>query len=334
MVQAKLTADGIGMTAILGDIGATHARFAIFDGTTIGAATVLDVRGFATPVEAIGHFLAAASPATKPQNAVIAAAGALVGQRIAMTNAPWVVDGELIRAAFTLSNVAVLNDFEALARSLPALGAGDVRRIGGGAPLPAAPLAVLGPGTGFGVAGFIPGGAEETVLVTEGGHATLAGDTARDDAVIAFLRQRFAHVSIERALCGDGLAALCEAVIAVDRTPPALGRAAPEIVQHALGGDCAVCVAALDLFCELLGTVAGNVALTLGARGGVYIGGGMVPRFVDFLARSRFRERFEGKGRLAPYLAAIPTAVIVHPQPAFLGLARLAQRLADAAAGR
>lgn len=311
--------------ALVGDIGATNARFALLSGTTIGPIAMLNVGDFATPIDAIRAFLAVQAGEARPTCAAIAAAGPVVDGRIVMTNAPWTVDGEAIRDAFGFASALVINDFAALAWSLPALTAGDVRQIGGGAPLAGAPLAVLGPGTGFGVAGLVRGRGEDIVLVTEGGHATLAGDTARDDAVIAFLRRKFGHVSIERALSGDGLESLCEAVSFVDgiETP---ARAAPEIVQHALQGDCPASVAALELFCELLGTVAGNVALTLGARGGLFIAGGMVPRFVDFLARSRFRTRFEGKGRLKPYLAAIPTAVIVHPYPAFPGLARLVAR--------
>ena len=313
------------VSALLGDVGATNARFAILTGTTIGPISTLNVGDFATPVDAIRAFLAAEPADSKPERAAIAAAGPLIGGRITMTNAPWTVDADVIRAAFGFSNAVVLNDFAALAWALPALTAVDVHQIGGGDPIAGAPLAVLGPGTGFGVAGLVRGNGEDIVLVTEGGHATLPGDSARDDAIIAVLRRKFGHVSIERALCGAGLESLCEAVALVDKidTPP---RAAPDVVRHALAGDCAASVATLELFCELLGTVAGNVALTLGARGGLYIAGGMVPRFVDFLARSRFRARFEGKGRLAPYLAAIPTAVITHPFPAFPGLARVAAR--------
>ena len=227
-----------------------------------------------------------------------------------------------IAGAFGLAAVTVLNDFEALARSLPSLTADDVRKVGGGTPVANAPMAVLGPGTGFGLAALACGAHDEIVLVTEGGHATLAAETARDEAVVGVLRRSLGHVSIERALSGNGLAALCAAVAEIDGRSAAADDPAG-IVEHALTGTCPTCVAALDLFCEWLGAVAGNIALTLGARGGVFIGGGMVPRFVDVLERSRFRARFEGKGRLAGYLAAIPTAAIIHPQPTFLGLARL-----------
>lgn len=313
------------ITAVLGDIGATNARFATLHGGQIGPITSLNVRDFATPVDALRAFLAAQPSDLRPTRAAIAGAGPLVDGRITMTNAPWTIDGPVIDAAFGWPSTIVLNDFAALAWSLPALTPADIHPIGGGVAVAGAPLAVLGPGTGFGVAGLVPGRDEEIALVTEGGHATLASVTDRDDAIIAVLRRQFGHVSVERALSGRGLEALYAAVTLVDGIE-APAREAPEVVSHALAGDCPASMAALELFCTWLGTVAGNVALTLGARGGVYIAGGMVPRFVDFLARSPFRARFEGKGRLAGYLAAIPTAVIVHPHPAFPGLARLVAR--------
>lgn len=313
------------MTAVLGDIGATNARFAMLQGDRIGPIATLNVSDFATPLDALRAFLSAQPADLRPTRAAIAAAGPLTDGRIVMTNAPWTIDGADIDAAFGFASTIVVNDFAALAWSLPALTAADLRQIGGGAAVAGAPRAVLGPGTGFGIAGLIRGRHEDIVLVTEGGHATLAGVTERDDAIIAVLRRKFGHVSIERALSGGGLEALCEAVTLVDGVE-APARPAADVVLHALTGTCAASRAALELFCAWLGAVAGNVALTLGARGGVYIAGGMVPRFVDFLARSAFRARFEGKGRLAAYLAAIPTAVITHPHPAFPGLARLAIR--------
>jgi glucokinase len=187
-------------------------------------------------------------------------------------------------------------------------------------------MAVMGPGTGFGLAALASDGDAEVVLVTEGGHATLPAENRREDAIIQELRARHPHVSIERALSGPGLVELYEAIAAVDHaTVPA--RSGAEIVAHALAGDCGTSRATLEAFCGFLGSVAGNAALTLGALGGLFIAGGIVPRFTEFLRQSAFRARFEAKGRLAPYLARIPTAVIVHQEPAFVGLARLARRL-------
>jgi len=167
-------------------------------------------------------------------------------------------------------------------------------------------------------------GAAEIVLVTEGGHATLSSENRREDAIILALRERLHHVSVERVLSGPGLVQLYQSIAAIDQlTVPQ--RSSAEIVQHALAGDCETSRTTLEAFCAFLGSVAGNVALSLGARGGLFIGGGIAPRFTDFLRQSAFRERFEAKGRMSSYLARIPTSVIVHPFPAFVGLARLAR---------
>jgi glucokinase len=223
-----------------------------------------------------------------------------------------------------MTDVAVLNDFEALAWSLPDLQAKDIVTLGMPRAGDRGTMAVMGPGTGFGLAAMVLAGEDEVALVTEGGHATLSSENRREDAIILVLRQQFHHASVERVLSGSGLIQLYHAIARVD-DEAVPERDSSEIVAHALADDCKVSREALELFCAFLGSVAGNVALTLGARGGVFIGGGIAPRFTDFLRTSAFRERFEAKGRLSSYLAHIPTAVIVHPTPAFVGLARLAR---------
>jgi glucokinase len=151
----------------------------------------------------------------------------------------------------------------------------------------------------------------------------LPATCAREEAVVAHLRERFGHVSAERALCGDGLANLCRALAALDgRTVRA--DSGIEVTDAALEESCPTSREALDMFCAMLGTVAGNAALTFGARGGVYIAGGIVPRITGYLARSAFRKRFEAKGRFTSYVASIATSVIVHPGPAFIGMQRFA----------
>jgi glucokinase len=219
--------------------------------------------------------------------------------------------------------VRLINDFEAIAWALPHFPARDLARIGGGDPMPDAPIAVLGPGTGLGVAAWLPQG---SVLNSEGGHVTLAGSSPREDAVIAHLRARFGHVSAERALSGPGLENLYQAIAALDGVA-APARNAAAISQAARKGECPVCRAALDLFCALLGDVAGNLALTFGARGGVYIAGGIVPRLSEELMRSAFRTRFDGKGRMRAYVEPIPVNVVMHQDPAFVGLKALAQTI-------
>jgi glucokinase len=313
-------------TAILADIGGTNARFSLLVDGELTLITTYAVADYPSPVEGARAYLAGPAAGHRPEVAVLAAAGPVINGRVSMTNAAWIVDAEQIRQGLTLRSARVINDFEALGWALPGFGAADLVAIGPTAQAEAGPMAVMGPGTGFGLAALTVDGEQEIVLVTEGGHATLPSENNREDAIIRELRARHPHVSIERVLSGPGLIELYEAIAALDRaTVPQRGSA--EIVAHALSGDCETSRATLEAFCGFLGSVAGNAALTLGTLGGLFIAGGIVPRFTDFLRQSAFRERFEAKGRLAPYLARIPTAVIVHPEPAFVGLARLARRL-------
>ena len=162
-------------------------------------------------------------------------------------------------------------------------------------------------------------------MASEGGHATLAGGTPREDAIIAHLRDRFEHVSAERLLSGPGLVNLYEAIASIDRKSRA-PRSAAEITAAAVEDSCSICREALDIFCALLGSAAGDAALTFAARGGVYIAGGIVPRIIEYFERSAFRRRFEAKGRFHDYASRIPSSVIIHPEPTFVGLQNLAKQ--------
>jgi len=311
-------------TAILADIGGTNARFALLRNGRLTARRRMRVADFASFDAALAEYLAEWRGALRPPRMAVAAAGPISGDVIRMTNSPWHISAGALRAAFRLRDVVLVNDFAAVAWAVPRLAARQTVAIGGGRSQSDAPIAILGPGTGLGVAGVIPGIGGPRVLVTEGGHVTMAAADSREGAVLDHLRARFGHVSAERVLSGDGLVILAQAIAALDGQV-AEGYTAAEITERALAGSCPTCAAALATFCAMLGTVAGNLALTLGARGGVYIAGGIVPRFVDYLAASAFRARFEGKGRFAAYLAAIPTRVIVHQDLAFLGLRALLQ---------
>ena len=214
----------------------------------------------------------------------------------------------------------MLNDFTALALALPHLAAEHRLQVGGGGPAVGAPLGVLGPGSGLGVSGLIPAGAGWIPLAGEGGHATMAPATDREGAVLDRMRRHFDHVSAERVLSGPGLVNLYNTLAALDGVP-SRGYTATQIADPEMGTADRICAESTTLFCAMLGTMAGNLALTLGARGGIYIGGGIVPRLGQRFAESPFRARFEAKGRFSPYLAAIPTYVVTHPLPAFLGCA-------------
>jgi glucokinase len=310
---------------LLGDIGATNARFSLMANGALGPVTELEVARYARFPDAVADFLNHHGDPVQVSRALLAVAGPVEGNRCKLTNCPWTIDGDELRTTFRLAKVRVVNDFAATAYSLPSLAATDLHAIGGGRAVPGAPMAALGPGTGLGVACLVPAADELAVIAGEGGHATLGAGSEREAAVMDCLRRQFGHVSAERAISGAGLENLYRAIATLDQSK-ATARDAAEITHSALAGRCRTAVAALDMFCALLGSFAGNVALTFGARGGVYIAGGISPRIVAFLERSQFRRRFEDKGRLRPYLEAIPVNVIVHPAAAFMGLKALGDR--------
>lgn len=310
---------------LLGDIGGTNARFALFEQGSIGPIERSHTADAPDFISAIDAFLAPRGGKQGIAGAAFAVAGPVEGGRCALTNNSWIVDQQELKRALALPNVIVVNDFAAIARSLPRLGKADLVAVGGGNARTGEPALVFGPGTGLGVACLITGPGDAIVIASEGGHATLPGTNDRQESIIRHLRSRQGHVSIERILSGNGLVALYEAMAAIDhRTAPA--RDAAGITQFALDGSCAACRAALDMFCAFLGSVAGNLALTFRARGGVYIAGGIVPRFAGHLAQAEFRQQFEAKGRFQQYLRDIPTWVITHPDAAMVGLASLVSR--------
>lgn len=321
-----------GMPWLVADIGGTNARFGWVDGD---AGRVLHVRklptaGHPQPVDAVQAYLrelaqvlgAAYRP---PVHAAFAVATAVAGDEVAFTNSHWRFSRTVLQSELRLQALLVLNDFEALALSLPRLG-GSQLRAHGAMPRPCGTLAVIGPGTGLGVGGVTQTRHGWVALPGEGGHATLAASDDFEAALLQQARQEFPHVSAERLLSGIGLPVLHRAVAAVTgQVAPSL--AAEVIVERGLVGDDAVCARTLDAFCALLGSFAGNVALTLGARGGVYIGGGIVPRLGEYFFRSRFRECFEAKGRFREYLQGIPTALITDTLAALSGAALAIEQL-------
>ena len=305
---------------LLADIGGTNARFALLEGGQISAVQHVKVADFATVGDAVADVLARGSEGTAVTRAVLAVAGPVTNNRCVMTNSPWVIDGAELRAIFGFESVDVLNDFEVLAWSLPALELVDLFPLGSQPGIAGEPMLVLGPGTGFGVSCLVQRNGVRMAVTTEAGHATLPAETDREERIIARMRQRLGHVSIERgALSGSGLHNLYEAIAEVDGHQ-APKRDAAAITTAALDGSCELSRATLEMFCAMLGSVAGNLAVTFAARGGVYVAGGIVPRFPKFLAASAFRERFESKGRFRDYLQAIPTSIVVKPDASFVGL--------------
>jgi glucokinase len=310
---------------LVGDIGGTNARFAWIAaaGAELTEAESLPGSDYPGLTDAMRAYLARhAYPA--PRRCAIGIANPVVGDHVQMTNHDWSFSISQVQREMGLERFLVINDFTALALSLTALQASDLRQVGGGKPVDGAPLALLGPGTGLGVSGLLPAGAGPRAIPLngEGGHVTLPAVNEREEQVIAALRRRFGHASAERALSGPGIVTLHQALQELGGGP-AVALSAADITARALAGGDPHCVETMDLFFSLLGTVAGNLALSLGSLGGVYIGGGIVPRTGTQIDRSRFRASFEGKGRFRSYLQGIPVYVIeAKMSPALVGAAR------------
>ncbi|MCM5680071.1 glucokinase [Schlegelella sp. S2-27] len=315
---------------LVGDIGGTNARFAWLEapGAPLDSVATYRCSEHATLLDAMQCYLADHGKPL-PRWCAIGIANPVVGDQVKMTNHHWSFSISEVQRRLGMGRFLVINDFTALALALPALAPSDLRQVGGGKAALNAPLGLLGPGTGLGVSGLLPAVAGHGAIPIngEGGHTTLAAMDDDEEAVIRVLRLRFGHASAERAVSGIGLLNLHAAVCEVAGLPvPSAGAA--DITAAALAGTDESCARTLDFFCSFLGNVAGNLALTLGARGGMYIGGGIVPKLGDWFERSKFRQRFEEKGRFRTYLEAIPTYVVqAGTPPALTGAARALEEL-------
>jgi glucokinase len=316
-----MTRSNSSTTWLVGDIGGTNARFGLVspDGTLRHSRVLADA-DYPGIAEAIEAYLGDRGGLPRPRRGAIAIASAVAGDEVRMTNHPWTFSISGLRERLGFNRLSVINDFTAQALALPHLKDGDRTTVGGGVAVAGYPIGVLGPGSGLGVSGLIPSGKKWLPLSGEGGHSTMAPYSDRESAALGALRRHLDHVSAERVLSGPGVVNLYNALAEIDGVP-ARQYTAAQITDEATGKDDALCGEATAMFCAMLGTVAGNLALTLGAKGGVYIAGGIVPRLGERFAASQFRERFEAKGRFHEYLAAIPTHVVTHNLPAFLGCA-------------
>lgn len=311
---------------VVADIGGTNARFGWVERAGQGADHVLTLSTaeFAGPGEAMQHYLDQLPPVIRHGaraqglRAGWALATAVEGDRIEMTNNHWRFSRRDEAQRLALRALEVFNDFEALACALPHLRPTQWRGWDARTPSLQGPLAVIGPGTGLGVAGVVPTPGGWVALPGEGGHMTLAAHDDFEAELLAVARQQWPHVSGERFLSGIGLPLLHECVCRVSGVAyQALS--ARDIVSEGLRGP-SPARRTLDVFCAMLGGYAGNAALTLGARGGVFIGGGLVPRLGDFFFDSEFRKRFEHKGRFSTYLQDIPTVLITDTLAALHGV--------------
>ena len=315
------TAHAADAALLVADIGGTNARFGVWYREALRNEQVYKCADYAGPAAAAASYLQelhAAGQVPPPRLAAFAVAGPLLDDRVALTNNGWDFSAAATRRALELDQLIFLNDFTALALSVPRLAVAERYQVGGAAPLADAPIAVIGPGTGLGVSGLLRVDERWLALQGEGGHVTLPGAEPRELAVVAALHRRYSHVSAERVLSGDGLELLFRTLAELDGVAVE-DLDAGEITGRALANADARCRETVQMFCAWLGNVAGNLALTLGARGGVYIGGGIVPRLGEYFAVSPFRPCFEAKGRFRNFLAAIPVYVITAQYPALIG---------------
>ena len=309
-------------SGLVGDIGGTNARLALVDTEGhIRHPKTYAAADFSTVTEVIGAYLESTVGRKRPPRAAIAVAGPVVDGEIEFTNIDWrISEGELV-GTFEFESARLLNDFAAQALAAPLLPAENLRRIGPAVRgCDAAPLLVVGAGTGFGVSCLARSERGDIAIACEGGHATFAPSDDMDCEIAQIFRRNRSRVSVERVLSGQGLFELYLAMAEIAGIP-AQHLDERTMTAAAQGGD-TLAQDTVTRFCGILGSVAGDIALTTGARGGVYISGGIAPKLIDTLMAGEFRRRFEDKGRLAAYMAEIPTALIVHPYAALLGAAR------------
>ena len=307
---------------LLGDIGGTNARFALVCGdqqpitheVTLPTGQYPDLAGAAQAyLQQVGR------PAVS--QACIAIANPIDGDVLKMTNNHWQFSIEATRQALGLNSLLMLNDWEAMAMAAPALTGKDLTQIGSGEPVPDAPKGLIGPGTGLGVSSLVRSRRGDWVPIAgEGGHVSLAPTCEREADILRILWRTYPHVSAERAISGMGLENLYRAICELNGTE-AESLAAAQITERALATKDLACEEAVERMCRLLGNAAANLAVTLGARGGIYIGGGVIGRLGDYFAQSGFRIAFESKGRFGDYMKRIPTYVIRAEQPALIGCA-------------
>lgn len=314
-----------GNSILVGDIGGTHARFAILehDARATQLHDWLDLPAdCGSFTQAVQHYLTGIHEQHVPDIVALAVAGPVADGKVRLTNRNWQISESELRS-LGFRAVHLVNDFAALAWSADGLGPADLRCIGPDiAGAPGGTIAILGAGTGFGVSYLARFRGHPVPLATEGGHIGFAPQGAEEIAILGALGRRFGRVSVERILSGPGLENLFVSMAEISGRP-VRRLSAEQIVEHASEGE-DDCHATLSRFCSIFGAVAGDLALALGARGGVLIAGGIAAKIESYLSHGGFRERFEAKGRLSPFVKSIPTRLIVNPHAALLGAARAA----------
>jgi glucokinase len=309
--------------SLIADIGGTYTRFALAKAGLVQADSVSRIRtsDFPTLADAAKHYLA--QQPRSVQGACLAVAGPIIEDKFQLTNGAWHDSVDHLRKQLQLDRVQLINDFKAIALAIPQLGASQLLQIGAVDPLRrGASLqckAVIGPGTGFGSALLLETDVGAITIAGEGGHAALSADDAQEMALLDWLRQHGHANECETIISGPGIELLHRALCDISGLPQE-NPGASDIVQQALQGE-KRCQRTLSQFCAWLGSVARDYALQCGARGGVYIAGGVVPHFAEFLQHSDFRVRFENSKKMQHYLRAVPTYLVTAENPGLIGAA-------------
>ncbi len=315
------------MSKLVADIGGTNMRIAVADGVNaISNIRKYKVTDYASPVETIEAYISDTG-IERPTHVCLAIACPVNSDQISMTNHSWSFSIEKSQQALGVDALYVINDFTAIALSVPFLTNEQKIQLGGDSAEVNQPIAVYGAGTGLGVAHVIYQDGKWTALPGEGGHVDFAPNNQLEMDVLNYLAKEFGHVSAERLMSGQGIANIYRALASINDADDKVLEPA-DVTERALNGTCPVSKQALDMFCDVMGSFGGNLALTLLTRGGVFIAGGIVPRFSEYLINSGFRQRFEAKGRFEAINKQIPVYIVTEEQPGLLGAAAyLAQNL-------
>lgn len=310
---------GLGLIA---DIGATNARFALSEGGEYREERVFKCVDYPRLEDAAQAYLDQLG-GPHVTGGALAVAGPVTDDLVSMTNHPWSFSIAGAQRALNLQHLTVMNDFRAIALGVPHLKPEQMRQVGPSVitPTPGAPIGIIGPGTGLGVASLVWDGARYLPVSGEGGHVTMSARTQREFDVLKALYQKYRHISAERVCSGKGLVNIYNALRSLEGRDDLPDRTPEEISAAAVSKTCPICVEALEMMIAFLGVVAGNLALTLGAFGGIYLAGGICLQLGEAFFHSRFRQEFEAKGRFDAYLQNVPTILILHPYVALLGLA-------------
>ncbi|ADU70117.1 glucokinase [Pantoea sp. At-9b] len=304
--------------ALVGDVGGTNARLALCEVETgaISQAKTFSTADYDNLEAVIRHYLDEQKQDIK--DGCIAIACPITGDWVEMTNHDWAFSTKQMKESLGFAHLEIINDFTAISMAVPMLAENDVIQFGGKAAVKDKPIAIYGAGTGLGVSHLVHVDKRWVSLPGEGGHVDFAPNSEEEAEILEVLRAELGHVSAERVLSGSGLVNLYRAIVKSDQREPE-NLKPKDVTERALQDSCTDCRRALSLFCVIMGRFGGNLALNLGTFGGVYIAGGIVPRFLDFFKASGFRAAFEDKGRFRDYLLDIPVFMITHDQPGLLG---------------